>query len=192
MKPLLCAACILVSLPAGHVQVGGPAPAASMTIRADWFDRGNVRVSRPGEAYADKYACIWNGGVAPNQTEYDIEFPVTAEYRFVALYTAAASRPVDIYVDGKKVHRGFAGVTGSWQTQHARWEYQCTIRVGKGRHTIRLECPGPCMPHICAFRLESPVAFPKGWKLDRPAATCVFLFDSGDVAMQGSISMWIA
>ena len=31
------------------------------------------------------------------------------------------------------------------------------------------------MPHICAFRLESPVRFPQGWKLDRAAARSVWL-----------------
>jgi len=94
-------------------------PQAEFTIRADWFDRGNVRVSAPGENYADKYPCIWNAGNVPNQSEYDVDFPVTAEYSFVALYTAADSRPVDIYLDGEKVHQGFAGVTGSWQTSQA-------------------------------------------------------------------------
>ena len=54
-------------------------PAASFTIRADWFDRGNVRVS-DGEGYADRYACIWNAGSQPNQAEYDLDFPVTADY----------------------------------------------------------------------------------------------------------------
>ncbi|MHC4399516.1 MAG: SUMF1/EgtB/PvdO family nonheme iron enzyme [Planctomycetota bacterium] len=145
-------------------------PVAALTIRADWYDRGNVRVSLPPEAYADKYACIWNAGALPNQSEYDVEFPVTAEYTFVALYTAASSRPVEIHIDGEKVHTGFASVTGSWQTSSAKWETQCTLRITRGKHTIKLLCPGPCMPHICAFRLESPVRFPDGWKLDRPAA----------------------
>jgi formylglycine-generating enzyme required for sulfatase activity len=145
-------------------------PVASFTIRADWFDRGNVNVSLPGQAYADKFACIWNAGPVPNQAEYDIEFPVTAEYTLVALYTAAGSRPVEIHLGGRKVHTGFASVTGSWQTSHAKWEAQCTVRVTQGKHTLKLLCPGPCMPHICAFRLESPVAFPQTWKLDRPTA----------------------
>ncbi len=149
---------------------GAEPPAATFTLRADWFDRGNVRVSRPGESYADKYACIWNAGQYPNQAEYDIDFPVTADYTFVALYTAQSSRPVDIYLDGEKVHRGFAGVTGSWQTKQAAWETQCTIPITQGPHTIKLLCPGSCMPHICAFRLESPVPFPAGWRLDRWAA----------------------
>ncbi|NQT13874.1 MAG: hypothetical protein HQ582_14060, partial [Planctomycetes bacterium] len=142
-------------------------PQASFTIRADWFDRGNVRVSKSGENYADKYACIWNAGKLPNQSEYDVDFPVAADYTFVALYTAHGSRPVDVYLDGEKVHRGFGAVTGSWQTSHAKWETQCTMHVTEGRHTIKLLCPGPCMPHICAFRLESSVPFPEDWSLCR-------------------------
>jgi formylglycine-generating enzyme required for sulfatase activity len=144
-------------------------PAGAITIRADWYDRGNIQVSRPGEAYADKYACIWNAGSVPNQSEYDLDIPLTADYRFVALYTAAGSRPVEIHLDGRKIHTGFASVTGSWQTSRAQWEFQCTLHLTEGRHTIRLLCPGPCMPHICAFRLESPLPLPRGWKLDRPA-----------------------
>jgi len=161
---------VILAVTAGSAAIAAPAvapPVASFTIRADWFDRGNVRISTSGQSYADKYACIWNGGVAPNQSEYDLDFPVTADYTFVALYTAHQSRPVDIYLDGKKIHHGFAGVTGSWQTSKARWEKQCTLHVTQGKHTIKLLCPGSCMPHICAFRLESPVAFPKGWKLCR-------------------------
>lgn len=162
--------CWIAMMSVGGQRPAIEGPAAGFTIRADWFDRGNVRVSRPGESYADRYACIWNAGEQPNQAEYDIDFPITADYSFAALYTAHTSRPVDIYLDGQKIHRGFGGVTGSWQTSAARWEPQCTVRITQGPHTIKLVCPGPCMPHICAFRLESPVAFPEGWKLDRRAA----------------------
>jgi formylglycine-generating enzyme required for sulfatase activity len=144
-------------------------PAASMTIRADWFDRGNVRVSLPGQSYADQYACIWNAGELPNQAEYDIDFPVAARYTISALYAAQASRPVDIYLNDQLIHRGLSSVTGSWQTSSARWEPQGAIEISQGRHTIKLICPGPCMPHICALRFESPIPFPDGWRLDRPA-----------------------
>jgi len=159
---------VLLVLSNSVTQAAGAKPAGSFTVWAHDFDAGNIRVSRVGQAYADKHPCIWNAEKYPNQAEYEIEFPVTAEYRFVALYAAHASRPVDIYLDGKKVHRGFAGVTGSWQTSTAKWAPQCTLRITKGVHTIKLLCPGPCMPHICAFRLESNVAFPKGWQLQRP------------------------
>lgn len=143
---------------------------SSFTIRADWFDRGNVRVSRPGENYADKYPCIWNAGQLPNRSEYDIDFPVTADYTLAALYAAHASRPVDIYLDGVKIHRGFTGVTGNWRTSTARWEPQCTLHVTAGKHTVKLVCPGPCMPHICGLRFQSPLPFPKDWQLCRQAA----------------------
>jgi len=175
MKSILLA-CLSASIVAVALASGDEAaraeepPVASLTIRADWFDRGNVRASLPGQSYADKFACIWNAGVLPNQSEYDIDFPVTAEYTFVALYTAAGSRPVEIYLDGQKMHTGFATVTGSWQTSSAKWETQLKLRVTQGKHTIKLLCPGPCMPHICAFRMEAPVQFPQGWKLERPAA----------------------
>ena len=139
-------------------------PAAAVTIRADAFDRGNVNVNRPGQGYADKHAHIWNAGARPNQSEYDLEIPVTADYTFVALYAAEEPRPVDILLDGRKIHTGFASVTGSWWTSTARWETQCQATLTQGKHTITLLCPGACMPHICAFRLESPIPFPDGWK----------------------------
>ncbi len=154
----------------GVAALAGEEATAAITIRADWFDRGNVNVSSPGQAYADKYACIWNAGALPNESQYDIDFPVTAEYTFVGLYTAESPRPVDIYLDEQKVHTGFASVTGSWQTSHAKWEAQCTLHIARGKHTLKLLCPGSCMPHICAFRLESTVRFPDGWNLNRAAA----------------------
>ncbi len=150
------------SLAAPPPTSGSVKPAVdSFTLRADWFDRGNVRVSRLGENYADKYPCIWNAGQLPNRSEYDIEFPVTADYTLAALYAAHAARPVDIYLDGVKIHRGFTGVTGSWRTSSARWEPQCVLRVAAGKHTVKLVCPGACMPHICGLRFESPAPFPR-------------------------------
>ncbi len=171
----------------GIVAVVAQPPRSSLTIRADWFDRGNVNVSLPGQAYADKYACIWNAGAVPNQTQYDFEVPVTADYSFAALYTAASSRPVEIYLDDQKVQTGFAGVTGSWQTSHARWETQCTAHMTKGQHTLKLLCPGPCMPHICAFRFESPIQFPDDWTLSRKAAQSRLRSQS----MHSSVAHWI-
>ncbi len=153
---------------AGQTHAPAPPPAA-FTIRADWFDRGNVRVSTPGQAYADRFACIWNAGELPNQAEYDLDVPVTGDYTIVALFAAHSPRPVDIYLDGNKVLEGFTGATGSWQTSSAHWETQGTVRIERGRRTIKLLCEGP-MPHICALRFEAAEAFPDGWTLDRPAA----------------------
>ncbi|MAG94016.1 MAG: hypothetical protein CMJ48_09730 [Planctomycetaceae bacterium] len=126
------------------------------------FDRGNAQVSLPGEAYAQTFPCIWNGGETPNRAEYDVEMPVTGEYTLVALYTAQASRPVDILLDGKRVETGLASVTGSWLTDHAQWEKQCTFSATKGKHTITLERQS-AFPHICALALQSTDAAAKGW-----------------------------
>ena len=174
MSDSLLRLCFGTALVVGAVMTAAADQAAenptSFTIRADWFDRGNVRVSVPGDAYADKFACIWNAGVLPNEAEYDLEFPVTADYTLVALYTAQDSRPIDIYLDGTQVQRGFAGITGSWQTSHARWETQCTMHITQGKHTLKLSCPGACMCHVCALRFESSVPFPPEWRLARAVA----------------------
>ncbi|NUQ65157.1 MAG: carbohydrate-binding protein, partial [Pirellulales bacterium] len=140
---------------------------AEFTIEARDFDGGNARVSLTGEAYADGPSCIWNAGELPNWAEYEIEFPVTADYTLSALYAAAQARPVEIRLDDKQVHVGFQGATGNWNTSSARWEEQCKLPIARGTHTIALRCEGP-FPHICALRLKSSAPFPAGWQLPRP------------------------
>ncbi len=65
--------------------------ADSFTIRCDWFDRGNVDTERVAKPYSDKYPCIVNGGVVPNQAEYDLDFPVAGQHAISVLYAAASS-----------------------------------------------------------------------------------------------------
>ncbi len=168
-SPLLRIFCCSLAL---ALSVGPPAMALAdgFTVRCDWFDRGNVTSTGIAVGYSDKYPCIVNGGVVPNQAEYDIEFPVEAEYTIWALYAARDVRPVDILLDGKVLVRGFTGATGSWQTSSAKWEKQCTAKIAAGRHTVKLLCPGPCIPHICALRFETDAGFPKDWRLARRAA----------------------
>ena len=68
-----------------------------------------------------------------------------------ALHGPGSPGPIDIYLDGQKVHRGFAGITGSWQTSSARWEVQCTMPVTQGRHTAQVVLPRPMhVPRVCA------------------------------------------
>ncbi|MBI2300390.1 MAG: SUMF1/EgtB/PvdO family nonheme iron enzyme [Armatimonadetes bacterium] len=140
--------------------------ADEFTLEARDFDDGNAQVSLTGQAYADGPSCIWNGGELPNRAEYVLALPVTADYTLWALFTAAASRPVDISVDGAKVHTGLTGVTGSWNTSSAQWERQCTAHLERGTHTFELTCAGP-YPHICALRFVSSEPFPAGWQLAR-------------------------
>ena len=58
---------------------------AEFTIEARDFDGGNARVSLTGQPYADGPSCIWNAGELPNRAEYEIEFPVTADYTLSGL-----------------------------------------------------------------------------------------------------------
>jgi formylglycine-generating enzyme required for sulfatase activity len=148
------------------LQIAAAADEAEFTIEARDFDDGNARVSLNGQEYADGPSCIWNGGQLPNWTEYEIDLPITADFALSALYAAASSRPVQIQLDGKTVHTGFAGVTGAWSTSSAKWEPQCTLHIDRGKHIIRLECQGP-FPHICAIRMKSSAAMPAGWQLPR-------------------------
>ena len=152
---------LLAALP-----VGARAADTEFTIESRDFDDGNPRVSLTGQPYADGPSCIWNGGELPNRAEYEIEFPVTADYTLSVLYAAAQARPVQILFDGKEIHTGFKGVTGSWHTKSAKWEEQCTLPISQGSHTITLQCAGP-FPHICALRLKSSLPLPEGWQLPR-------------------------
>lgn len=139
------------------------------SIEARDFDTGNARVSLPGQPYAGKYSCIWHGEGSPDRVEYELDFPVTADYTLFALYAAMQTRPVEISLDGQLVHTGISGLTGDWNTKSARWEKQCTVHIDRGLHTIVLERLGP-LPHICSLRWQSSVPFPEGWQLKRISA----------------------
>jgi hypothetical protein len=140
--------------------------AESFIIRADWFDRGNVDTDRVAKPYIGKYRCIVNGSKYPNRAEYDVEFPVTADYAIHSLYAAQTARPTDLLLDGKKLVTGFGKTTGNWNTDHAKWFQECTARIPAGKHTITLQ-RGDCVPHICALKFVSPKPFPEDWALDR-------------------------
>ena len=139
-------------------------PPNSILIRAYEFDRGNVKVHDVGMSYADKEPVVINGGVTPNTAEYDLDFPVTADYVVSARYAAHDSRPVDLFLDDEKLVRGITATTGSWNTSTAVWEKQCEVKITKGKHCFKFVCPGPCIPHIVAFRFDSSEPFPPGFR----------------------------
>ncbi len=155
----------LLAMFAGTVSAES-APRHEFIIRADWFDSGNVA---RGEEFESRYPCIIHGGKMPNEAAYEIDFPITAEYTLSVLYTAASARPVELLLDGKKIADGVQGTTGHWDTAHAKWEDQCTIKIEAGRHTIGLRRDS-CFPHICALRFCSSAPLPDDWRLNRQIA----------------------
>jgi len=167
----------VVALPPCFNEMIGAKVAGSLSIPAWTFDRGNARIYASPEQDADDGPLVGSdplthgGGVV----EYDIDFPVAAEYTLQISYAAAEARPVDVLLDGKNLGRSCYGVTPgtarvelpvkfSWSSRYAMWEEKpLKLSVTEGKHTLKIARNGP-LPHLVALRLDSPVAFPKDWK----------------------------
>ena len=144
-------------------------PANSLLIPAFAYDRGNPKTHRPGGTYADAGPMVAWGGQYPVVVEYDIDFPVTAQYTLHVFYAAAAPRPAELLLDGKSQGTCCRAATGSWNTSGAKWEETCKLAITKGRHTVKLSRNAP-FPHVVSLRFDSPEPFPPDWKLHRPGA----------------------
>ncbi len=142
-------------------------PAGSFTLPAYAFDRGNAKTFT--KQWADAEPMVAFGGQSPVVIEYDVDFPVAAEYALSIYYAAAGARPVELSLDGKNVGRCCRSATGSWNTSKAKWEETCRLSISKGKHTLKLKRVG-AFPHVVSLRFDSPAPFPKGWKLYRPQA----------------------
>ena len=155
-----------------------PRAAGSLLIPAWAFDRGNVRIYASPDKYANAGPLIAGkaGHTGQLAAEYDIDFPVSGQYTILANYTSPQARPVEVFLDGKSFGRFCNGVgfnsppyelpiRTSGDSWDAKWDMagRVTISVTKGKHTLKLARDGQ-FPHLVAFRLETPTAFPKGWK----------------------------
>ena len=156
----------------------------SLEIPAWTFDRGNAQIYASPDQYADAGPLAGGGPRPPAEgvVEYDIDFPVTAEYTLQIRYAAAEARPIGVFFDGRNLGKCCTGVTFgtsptvqptrfTWSNRGARWEglydYKkgrlLKLSVTKGRHTLKFTRRGP-LPNLAALRLDSSTAFPKGWK----------------------------
>ena len=177
---VLAAACLAVWRPAFPV---ARAEAGSLVIPAWSFARGNARVHANPDQYADAGPVVGSGPRRPWgwTVEYDIDVPVTAKYTLQVRYAAAEARPVYVFFDNQNVAKCCHGVTfGSaspekpdtltWNSSGAKWEgvrnqwgRLIELEATKGTHTVKLARRGP-LPHLVALRLDTPTAFPEGWK----------------------------
>ncbi|MDO5553013.1 MAG: SUMF1/EgtB/PvdO family nonheme iron enzyme [Planctomycetia bacterium] len=133
------------------------------TMRAVWFDEGNVKAT---SEYGQQ-ACIINNGQYPNRAEYRIQFPESGRYALSILYAAFESRPTEIYLDGQKLADATAGTTGDWSTETAQWECVTEFEISQGEHTIAITRPDACIPHIVALRLEPQFEMNANWQTPR-------------------------
>ncbi|MBR4104301.1 MAG: hypothetical protein IKK39_09615, partial [Thermoguttaceae bacterium] len=123
----------------------------SRTIRAEWFDRGNV--VRGGLPYSDAAVCLCTGGRPDTFVEYDVAFPSAGEYELWAFYASNESRPMRFVFDGAEVGTVFKTAFDSWQTSRARWEKQLDFSVAApGVKTLRFDTKTVHIPHVCALK----------------------------------------
>ncbi|HQZ68336.1 MAG TPA: hypothetical protein PLY87_24780, partial [Planctomycetaceae bacterium] len=161
---LLSASC----LRAETLEIESPGNNAnSFLIPAYAFDRGNARTFT--SSWADAEPMVAFGGESPIVIEYDIDFPVTAEYALSINYAAADARPVQLFLDGKNAGTCCRSATGSWNTSGAQWESMTTLTIAQGKHTLKLQREG-AFPHVVSLKFASSVALPEGWKQLRPNA----------------------
>jgi len=158
--------------------------AASLTIPSWTFHRGNAQVYASPDQYADGQPLIGGGPGQPEETvvQYDIDFPVDADYTLQFHYASDKARPVDVWLDGRYMGTGCNGVTiDSRPTEYPvtfsssarvlKWQglYDHTkgkllaLPIAKGKHTLKISRRGT-LPSIAAVRLDSSTAFPEGWK----------------------------
>lgn len=186
----LCTVIIAVVLIAGTATGDDkePQPAGVFEIPAWIFDKGNARVIANPDMYADyrdtyPELVVTAGDEMPWVVEYELDFPVDATYTLHVRYASTESRPLALWLDGERVgeccktatltrephpyltaNPHFKPPKGSRVRRGAKWEEAGKITIKSGKHTLKLTCNGP-VPNVLALRLESPVAFPKDWKM---------------------------
>ena len=140
----------------------------SIFIPAWTFDRcRNLKTFTT--TYAGAGPVVAAVGPPPLSVEYEIDFPVTAEYAFSVCFTAKTVRPVELYFDGKHLGQACRRATGSWDSSGAAWEETSKLSITKGKHTVKLTRSGS-FPHMVGLRFDCPVAFPADWQLHWSAA----------------------
>ncbi len=90
----------------------------------------------------------------PNAVEFDFAISSPCSCRLDIEYAAAASRPVEIYLDGRLVAANALGATtGGWHPGDQRWSRGITVLdVAAGRHALRI-ARGSVFPHIRSVEL---------------------------------------
>lgn len=163
-----------------------------LEIPAWTFDRGNARIYAAPEQYATGGPLAGDGPLLPPRqgseqggegvVEYDIDFPVSAEYALRIRYAAVDPRPVDVFLDGRYVGKCCSGISVntagivpphrflvSSESTTSEWLYDrekgkiLKLSVAGGKHTVKLARPGP-LPYLAALHFETEAEFPKDWQ----------------------------
>ena len=172
-----------ISICGGQCQAGKPP--ARLEIPAWSFDRGNARVEANPDTYADyrdihPNLIVVGGGLLPWEVQYDIDLPIDATYTLSIRYASSESRPIELWLDNRKIGTSCRAVTGnsapyldrfprhdlprvSENFHGVAWVEACKLPITAGKHTLKLTSKGP-PPGVAALRFESPEPFPGKWK----------------------------
>jgi len=179
-----CLAIGSLPLPAAHAAAR---PAGTIKLSCWQFDRGNTQVGQNRGLYGDYRdtypgLMLTAGGDLPYTVEYDVDFPVDADWSLRVRYASAGERPLEVWIDDDRVgtacrtetdnappymdrhpnvHEGLPVRT--WHMHGAQWEDSCTFPVTRGKHTLKFTRNGPAA-NLIEIHLQSPVAFPKDYK----------------------------
>ena len=154
----------------------------TLDIPAWTFDRGNARIYASPDQYALSSPLVGDGA-GPGEEgviEYDIEFPIAAEYTLHIRYAAVELRPVDVFLDGRRLGRSCIGHSLNTAAFVRPHEYPVSSRstrteslyangkllklsIPAGKHTVKLARRGP-LPHLASLKFETESAFPKDWQ----------------------------
>ncbi|MFM2093684.1 MAG: hypothetical protein RIS70_808, partial [Planctomycetota bacterium] len=144
-------------------------PANTQIIEAETYARGNAIKLTTG--YGEGIGVILSNGNGSWSAEFDVTVPTAGRYQLETRYAAAASRPVEISLNGKVVKAdGLRNVTGSWNPDTQKWHVEGVFDLQAGANVIRLYRVEP-FPHIDKL-LVAPAALPEelAKALDAPPA----------------------
>jgi len=121
-------------------------PAGSFRIDAWTFDRGNGETFDNPELYGDyrdKYPelLVGDGGQAPWEIEYDINFPVDATYTLHVHYSSPTKRPIEAWLDGRRIGKCCGRITGNAPPYPDRHPPHDRPRDATGFHGLEWEEP---------------------------------------------------
>jgi hypothetical protein len=161
------------------------AEAGTIQFHAWTLDRGNVVARYNPDIYADyrdKFPelVLMDGGESPCVIEFDIDFPVGGTYTVHLHYGSPEPRPMEVWLDKKRVGTCEIKMTGNkppYPDRHPRhnrprdeegfhgleWHEAIKLTATRGKHTLKFTRQGP-PPRIRDVKLTTEAAFPKDWK----------------------------
>jgi hypothetical protein len=204
-----------------------PRGKGTIKIPAWTFDRGNVDIYADPNKYANAGPLVGGpedarqlGKDVESVVEYDIHVPVAGDYMLKARYASPEARPVEVFMNGRRLGRGFDHATfgtapaelpirlegHSWAARRSPeevfggMEKPIVFALSEGKQTLKLTRRGPLPNFMYVSLCSTTESFPKGWKpakrkmkhMDRVAPELRAAFLPPDAVNMGALRLAIA